>query len=73
MVRARLGRAGSSEWLINFATLQTGGFADEDLVKDGWTDISQRIRDRIIASCRAEQFDLGRRASARSRTATTRR
>ncbi len=36
------------EWLLNFATLQTGGFADEDLVKDGWTDISQRIRDRIV-------------------------
>jgi cation diffusion facilitator CzcD-associated flavoprotein CzcO len=36
------------KWLINFATLQTGGFADEDLVKDGWTDISQRIRDRVI-------------------------
>jgi cation diffusion facilitator CzcD-associated flavoprotein CzcO len=36
-------------WLMNFATLQTGGFADEDLVKDGWTDISQRIRDRIFA------------------------
>ncbi len=36
-------------WLINFATLQTGGFADEDLVKDGWTDIAQRIRDRILA------------------------
>jgi cation diffusion facilitator CzcD-associated flavoprotein CzcO len=36
-------------WLLNFATLQTGGFADEDLVKDGWTDISQRIRDRIFA------------------------
>jgi cation diffusion facilitator CzcD-associated flavoprotein CzcO len=36
------------EWLLNFATLQTGGFADEDLVKDGWTDIAQRIRDRII-------------------------
>ena len=35
-------------WLLNFATLQTGGFADEDLVKDGWTDISQRIRDRIV-------------------------
>ena len=35
-------------WLLNFATLQTGGFADEDLVMDGWTDISQRIRDRVI-------------------------
>ena len=37
------------EWLTNFAILQTGGFADEDLVKDGWTDISQRIRDRVVA------------------------
>ncbi len=36
------------KWLRNFATLQTGGFADEDLVHDGWTDISQRIRDRIV-------------------------
>jgi cation diffusion facilitator CzcD-associated flavoprotein CzcO len=35
-------------WVLNFATLQTGGFADEDLVKDGWTDIAQRIRDRIV-------------------------
>ena len=35
-------------WLMNFTTLQTGGFADEDLVKDGWTDLSQRIRDRMI-------------------------
>src|SRR4029078_200755 len=33
---------------LHVATLQTGGFADEDLVKDGWTDISQRIRDKII-------------------------
>ena len=36
------------EWLMNFTVLQTGGFADEDLVKDGWTDISQRIRDKAI-------------------------
>ena len=36
------------EWLRNFTVLQTGGFADEDLVEDGWTDIAQRIRDRII-------------------------
>jgi cation diffusion facilitator CzcD-associated flavoprotein CzcO len=36
------------KWLLNFATLQTGGFADEDLVKDGWTDISKRIRDRLV-------------------------
>ncbi len=37
------------EWLMNFATLQTGGFADEDLVKDGWTDIAIRVRDRVVA------------------------
>ena len=36
------------EWLVNFATLQTGGFADEDLVQDGWTDIAKRIRDRVV-------------------------
>jgi cation diffusion facilitator CzcD-associated flavoprotein CzcO len=36
------------KWLENFATLQTGGFASEDLVKDGWTDIAQRIRDRVV-------------------------
>jgi cation diffusion facilitator CzcD-associated flavoprotein CzcO len=38
------------EWLMNFCILQTGGFADEDLVMDGWTDISKRIRDRVVAN-----------------------
>ncbi len=37
-------------WRMNFAILQMGGFADEDLVKDGWTDIAQRIRDRVMAA-----------------------
>ena len=37
------------EWLTNFAVLQTGGFADEDLVQDGWTDITVRIRDHVVA------------------------
>ena len=37
-------------WLENFTTLQSGGFANEDLVQDGWTDLSQRIRDRVIAN-----------------------
>ncbi len=46
---AALGPGWQSKWLTNFATLQTGRFAEEDLVKDGWTDISQRIRDRVIA------------------------
>jgi cation diffusion facilitator CzcD-associated flavoprotein CzcO len=36
------------EWLMNFTTLQTGGFAAEDLVKDGWTDLTKRIRDRML-------------------------
>jgi cation diffusion facilitator CzcD-associated flavoprotein CzcO len=47
------------EWLLNFATLQTGGFADEDLVKDGWTDIAQRIRDRVVAEMSKPGAELG--------------
>ncbi|MEW6267985.1 MAG: NAD(P)/FAD-dependent oxidoreductase [Thermodesulfobacteriota bacterium] len=42
------------EWLMNFATLQTGGFADEDLVKDGWTDIAIRVRDRVVRDLGAD-------------------
>jgi cation diffusion facilitator CzcD-associated flavoprotein CzcO len=38
------------KWMENFTTLQTGGIADEDLVMDGWTDISQRIRDKLLSS-----------------------
>ena len=34
-------------WLENFTANQTGGMAKEDLVKDGWTDLSRRIRERI--------------------------
>lgn len=43
-----LGPGWQRKWLENFCTLQTGGFADEDLVQDGWTDISKRIRDRVV-------------------------
>ena len=48
-------------WLINFATLQTGGLADEDLVQDGWTDISQRIRRRVeqVLTEPGATFDAG--------------
>jgi cyclohexanone monooxygenase len=35
-------------WLENFTANQTGGTADEDLVMDGWTDLSRRIRERIM-------------------------
>ena len=46
---ATLGPGWQQRWLDNFVTLQTGGFADEDLVMDGWTDITKRIRDRVVA------------------------
>ncbi len=36
-------------WLENFTANQTGGNASEDLVMDGWTDLSRRIRERIIS------------------------
>ncbi|MBA4792260.1 MAG: NAD(P)/FAD-dependent oxidoreductase [Phenylobacterium sp.] len=34
-------------WLENFTANQAGGTADEDLVMDGWTDLSRRIRAKI--------------------------
>ncbi len=36
------------KWRRNFTILQTGGFADEDLVEDGWTDIAIRVRDKVL-------------------------
>ncbi|MEO1060682.1 MAG: NAD(P)/FAD-dependent oxidoreductase [Actinomycetota bacterium] len=36
-------------WLMNFTANQTGGPAEEDLVRDGWTDLARRIRTRIEA------------------------
>ena len=50
---ATLGPGWQDEWRMNFTILQTGGFTDVDLVQDGWTDISQRIRDRIVAEMEA--------------------
>ena len=35
-------------WLENFTENQAGGSAPEDLVKDGWTDLSRRIRAKIM-------------------------
>jgi cyclohexanone monooxygenase len=35
-------------WLENFTVLQTGGFADEDLTMDGWTDITKRIMAKLF-------------------------
>jgi cation diffusion facilitator CzcD-associated flavoprotein CzcO len=34
-------------WLENFTANQAGGTPEEDLVQDGWTDLSRRIRARI--------------------------
>ena len=36
------------KWLDNFTANQTGGEASEDLVKDGWTEISRRVRERVM-------------------------
>ncbi len=54
-----LGEGWQQRWLENFTTLQTGGFTDEDLTMDGWTDLSKRIRDRIVEEVMAnpEEFD----------------
>ena len=35
-------------WLENFTANQAGGNAEEDLVQDGWTDLSRRIRAKIM-------------------------
>ena len=45
---AQLEPGWQEEWLMNFTTLQTGGFVEEDLVMDGWTDIAKRIRDKVL-------------------------
>jgi cation diffusion facilitator CzcD-associated flavoprotein CzcO len=34
-------------WIENFTANQTGQPAEEDLVADGWTDISKRVREKI--------------------------
>lgn len=41
-------------WLENFTDNQAGGNAREDLVQDGWTDISRRIRLRLMGLPREE-------------------
>lgn len=35
-------------WLENFTANQTGGVAEEDLVMDGWTELSRRVRSKIM-------------------------
>ncbi len=36
-------------WIENFTINQSGGFAAEDLVMDGWTDLARRIVQRIAS------------------------
>jgi cation diffusion facilitator CzcD-associated flavoprotein CzcO len=43
-------------WLENFTANQAGGTAEEDLVQDGWTDLSRRIRARIQQLPREERI-----------------
>jgi cation diffusion facilitator CzcD-associated flavoprotein CzcO len=35
-------------WLENFTANQGGGWEEEDLVQDGWTELSRRIRSKIM-------------------------
>jgi cation diffusion facilitator CzcD-associated flavoprotein CzcO len=47
---ARIATPGwQQRWLDNFTANQTGGDADEDLVMDGWTEISRRMRAKFAA------------------------
>jgi len=43
-------------WLENFTANQAGGSAEEDLVKDGWTDIARRVAGRIAALPPEDQY-----------------
>jgi cation diffusion facilitator CzcD-associated flavoprotein CzcO len=41
-------------WLENFTDNQAGGAAREDWVQDGWTDLSRRIRSKLVGLPRNE-------------------
>ncbi|HAJ31060.1 MAG TPA: monooxygenase, partial [Gammaproteobacteria bacterium] len=50
-------------WLENFTANQTGGMASEDLVMDGWTDLSRRIQARIRSLPETERTPQGMMAA----------
>ncbi|WP_049563758.1 flavin-containing monooxygenase [Nonomuraea sp. SBT364] len=50
-------------WLENFTANQTGALEEDDLVMDGWTDISRRVRAKI-AELPAEERSLERMLEA---------
>jgi len=42
-------------WLENFTANQAGGTAEVDLVQDGWTDLSRRIRAKVMSLPREQR------------------
>jgi cation diffusion facilitator CzcD-associated flavoprotein CzcO len=50
-------------WLENFTANQAGGGAEEDLVQDGWTDLSRRIRAKIMLLPREQRTVQNMRAA----------
>ncbi|HUP05669.1 MAG TPA: NAD(P)/FAD-dependent oxidoreductase [Caldimonas sp.] len=42
-------------WLENFTANQAGGTAEIDLVQDGWTDLSRRIRAKVMSLPREQR------------------
>ncbi len=56
---AKLEPGWQDEWLLNFTTLQTGGTVDRDLVMDGWTDITKRIRAKLLSSSEPDLSPAG--------------
>jgi cation diffusion facilitator CzcD-associated flavoprotein CzcO len=50
-------------WLENFTANQAGGNAEEDLVQDGWTDLSRRIRAKILQLPREQRTVPNMRAA----------
>jgi cyclohexanone monooxygenase len=50
-------------WLENFTANQAGGNPEEDLVQDGWTDLSRRIRARIQLLPREQRTVANMRAA----------
>jgi cyclohexanone monooxygenase len=50
-------------WLENFTANQAGGNPEEDLVQDGWTDLSRRIRAKIQLLPREQRTVANMRAA----------
>ena len=50
-------------WLENFTANQAGGSAEEDLVQDGWTDQTKRIRAKVMLLPREQRTAENMRAA----------